>query len=324
MTEFDFIATLRGFATDPAARGLADDAAVLNIGGTNIVLTHDMIVENVHFLPADPPGDIAWKLLAVNLSDLAAKGARPIGALLGYSLGDDQWDRAFAEGMGEALAAFAIPLLGGDTVATAADSPRTLGLTAIGQALDGAPSRADARDGDHLWVTGSIGDAGAGLKILRGELAFSQALVDRYRNPRPRLEAGQALAPLVSAMMDVSDGLLIDAQRMAAASRVAARIDLSAIPRSDDLLQACGDSRDDRIAAACAGDDYELLFAADPGRATALLDLSDRLCLAISRIGEMTAGSGLILTDGAEEVPLPDRLGWEHVRPRHGDLRTAS
>ena len=113
-TESDFIAALRTLAPDPAARGLLDDAAVLEIGGAKLVLTHDMIVEGVHFLPDDPPGDIAWKLVAVNLSDLAAKGAKPLGVLLGYTLaGDDAWNEAFVAGLRQTLSAFGVALLGG-------------------------------------------------------------------------------------------------------------------------------------------------------------------------------------------------------------------
>src|SRR4029077_6231238 len=121
-----FVDALRGFATDPAARGLIDDAAVLEVGGERLVLTHDMIVEGVHYLPDDPPADVAWKLVAVNLSDLAAKGARPLGVLLGFTRGDEGWDRAFAEGLAVTLGAFGLPLLGGDTVSAPA---RVLGLT---------------------------------------------------------------------------------------------------------------------------------------------------------------------------------------------------
>src|SRR5215210_7247274 len=104
---------LRGLAAHPAARDLLDDAAVLDIGGRSLVLSHDMLVEGVHYRPDDPPGDVAWKLVAVNLSDLAAKGARPLGMLLGYSLGEDEWDAAFVQGLETALRAFGIPLLGG-------------------------------------------------------------------------------------------------------------------------------------------------------------------------------------------------------------------
>lgn len=310
--ETTFIETLRALAGSAAARGLLDDAAVLEIGGTSLVLTHDMLVEGVHFLASDPPEDVAWKLVAVNLSDLAAKGARPLGVLLGYTLGDDGWDSAFVRGLGTALGAFGLALLGGDTVSAPAGVPRTLGLTAIGRAAGPVPSRAGAEVGDQLWVSGTIGDAGAGLRVQKGERPGPGALVERYRNPRPRLEAGQALAPLVSSMMDVSDGLLIDASRLAAASRVALRIDLEAMPLSAALLAWSGGGRGARIEAAAAGDDYELLFTAPAARAPEVLALSDRLALPLSRIGAAEPGEGLRLFDGGEAVPLPVRLGWEH------------
>ena len=137
MSEADFIARLRAIATDPAARGLADDAAEWE----GLVLTHDMIVEGIHFLPDDTPQDVAWKLVAVNLSDLAAKGAAPVGILVGYSLGDDAWDAAFVEGLDVALRRFGIILLGGDTVRVPAGAPRSFGLTAVGRApAGGAPA----------------------------------------------------------------------------------------------------------------------------------------------------------------------------------------
>jgi thiamine-monophosphate kinase len=145
-SEAGFIASLRALATDPAARGLMDDAAVLRIGGEAIVLTCDTIVEGVHFLSADPPEDVAWKLVAVNLSDLAAKGARPIGVLLGYALGPDAWDSAFARGLGTVLGAFGLPLLGGDTVAMPKGAPRVFGLTALGIAGPAIPARAGVAD----------------------------------------------------------------------------------------------------------------------------------------------------------------------------------
>jgi thiamine-monophosphate kinase len=279
---------------------------VLEVGGETLVLTHDMIVEGVHFLAGDPPGDVAWKLVAVNLSDLAAKGARPIGALLGFTLGDADWDRAFAEGLGRALAAFGLPLLGGDTVS---GPTRTLGLTAIGRAAGPVPARSGARPGDLLWVSGTIGDAGAGLRILKGELEPNDALVERYQTPRPRLEAGERLATLVQAMMDISDGLLIDAARMAAASGCAAAIELDAVPLSDAYLALLGETPLD---AATAGDDYELLFAASADTAPALLALAEEIGLPLSRIGHFTAGTGLSLTDRGTSVPLPARLGFEH------------
>ena len=312
MDESAFIASLRALATHPAARGLLDDAAVLEIGGERLVLTHDMIVEGVHYLPEDPPEDVAWKLVAVNLSDLAAKGARPTGALLGYALGEAEWDIAFAEGLTTALTAFELPLLGGDTVAMPAGAPRALGLTALGLAGARVPSRSGARPGDQLWLSGAIGDAGTGLALLQRGESEPADLVERYRLPRPRLEAGQRLAPMVNAMMDVSDGLLIDAARMAAASACAARIDLESLPLSDALLALHGDRRETRLAAASAGDDYELLFAAAPDAAAAILALAEETGLGLTRIGAFIAGRGLSLFDRSDPVPLPARLGFEH------------
>lgn len=303
---------MRALATDPAARRLADDAAILPIDGVDLVLTHDMIAEGVHYLADDPPQDVAWKLVAVNLSDLAAKGARPIGVLLGYTLGEAEWDRAFVRGLGTALSAFGIALLGGDTISALPSAPRSLGLTAIGRAAGPVPSRSGAAAGNLLWVTGTIGDAGAGLAVLRGELEGSSALVERYRNPRPRLEAGERLAPLVTAMMDVSDGLLIDAGRMAAASGCSVRIELESVPLSADWLAARGETREARLAACTAGDDYELLFAADETQASRILALAEEIGLPCSRIGRLEAGSGLAVVDRGESLPLPERLGFEH------------
>ncbi len=311
MTEADFLALLRPLATHPAARGLLDDAAVLG----DLVLTHDVLVKGIHFRPDDAPADIAWKLLAVNLSDLSAKGATPIGVLLGYPLSDADWDEAFVRGLGIALAHFNVALLGGDTV----QGPRVLSLTAIGRTAF-APSRSGARAGDALWVTGIIGRAGAGLKFLdRPELRIDtdpsgwsvddetrqQVLDDRrkqareeercieaYLRPMPRLAEGRALAEQATAMMDVSDGLLIDARRMAEASGLAVRIDLDAVPVVGE-----------RMAAVTAGDDYELLFALPAGVEPPV---------SATRIGSFASGSGLTLRDASGPVPLPERLGWQH------------
>lgn len=310
--EAAFLASLKSIATSPAARGLMDDAAVLQVADRTLVLTKDMLVEGVHYLPGDPPGDVAWKLVAVNLSDLAAKAARPLGVLLGYSLGNGESDRAFAEGLARALSAFDVPLLGGDTVSLPAGAPRVLSLTAIGEAAGPVPSRAGAIPGDLLWVSGSIGDAGLGLAMLAGDAEPDDALVRRYRMPRPRLEAGIALGPIVHAMMDVSDGLLIDAARMAQASGAALAIDLDAMPLSAEHLKTVGDDRAARLRAATAGDDYELLFAAPPDSTADIMRLSEALGLPLSRIGRFDAGAGLLLHDRNGSVPLPERLGFEH------------
>ena len=291
--EAALLAALRRLPLHPGARDLRDDAAVVG----PFVLTTDTLVEGVHFLPDDPSGDVAWKLVAVNLSDLAAKGAMPEGVLLNYPLTDDAWDRAFVAGLDRALGSLDCVLIGGDTVSLPPGAPRVLTLTAIGRDA-AAPSRCGAQAGDALWVTGTIGDAGAGLRIARGKPGPA-ALLDRYRRPSPRLAEGRALAPLVHAMSDVSDGLLIDAARMAAASGLAVTVDLAAVPLSPELRRFDADPR----TAATAGDDYELLFALPAGTAPPV---------AAACIGRFEAGDGLTLHDRGRPVPLPDRLGFEH------------
>jgi len=299
--ESDFIATLRALAGSAAARGLLDDAAVLATPAGPLVLTHDMIVEGVHYLPDDPPEDVAWKLVAVNLSDLAGKGARPLGVLLGYPLGDAEWDARFVAGLREVLARFDVPLLGGDTVSSGSGA-RTLGLTALGEAPPtGAPARNGARAGDTLYVTGRIGAAGLGLAVARGEAAGPPEALAAYRRPLPRLAEGRLLAPSSHAMMDVSDGLLIDAARMAAASGIGLTLEVHAIP----LAAGYTDDRTGRLAAAIAGDDYELLLAAPAG-----LTLPGETPL--TAIGRFHASAGLNLVDTAGPVPPPARLGYEH------------
>jgi thiamine-monophosphate kinase len=295
---------LRGIATHPAARSLADDAAVLDLGKHRLVLTHDMLVEGVHFLPTDPPETVAWKLVAVNLSDLAAKGAQPIGMLMGFTLGEESWDAAFVVGLGKACDHFNVPLLGGDTVSAPLGSARSYGLTAIGEAANPVPTRSGAREGDALFVTGTIGDAALGLKMAQGEMAVVAALLDAYQRPVPLLAAGMALAPAVTAMMDVSDGLLIDALRLADASGCAALIDLDVVPLCPELRSVLPESRATRLAAAIAGDDYQLLF-------TANRPIPSLPC-AVTRIGQMIRGSGLHIHDSDGPVPLPGKLGWLH------------
>lgn len=306
-------------ATHPAARGLADDAAVLVPPmGRDLVFTHDMLAEGVHFLGDDPPADVAGKLVAVNLSDLAAMGARPLGVLMGLGLagqGED-WLAAFVRGLGEACARWSAPLLGGDTVAGL--GALVLGMTAIGQVAPGtALSRGRARAGDDLWVSGNIGDAGLGLAVLRGRYGDAAddvraRLIAAYRRPEPRLALGAALVGLATACMDVSDGLLIDAERFAAASGVRAVVRLGDMPvsRAAEAVGAAVGAQ--RLALAAAGDDYELLFAAAPESAGEVVARAKRVGVRVTRVGEVRGGAGLevIGEDGA--TVTPERLGWEH------------
>jgi thiamine-monophosphate kinase len=306
--ELEVIERLRRIATAPEARGLLDDVAVL--GG--FVVTHDSIAEGVHFLPHDPPASVGWKLVAVNLSDLAAKGANPAGALLSLTIsGPGEWELDFLGGIEAACESYGLPLIGGDTIALPIGAPRVLGLTAIGRANDKVPERAGARNGDALWLVGTAGDAAAGLALLHEDRNASGPLVDIYRRPVPQLEAGRVLAPHAHAMMDVSDGLLLDARRMADASRCAITIELDELPLSRAFIAERGQDLASRLFAATGGDDYALLGAFPPDLDPATLSLPSGT--RISRIGSI-AGSGprLSLTSGGEPIELPERLGFEH------------
>jgi thiamine-monophosphate kinase len=308
LSELEFIAQLRAIATHPAARGLNDDAAVLG----DLVLTHDSIAQGVHFLPGDPADSVGWKLVAVNLSDLAAKGAAPLAALMSVTLsGEGQWERAFLAGVAAACERYGLPLVGGDTIALPSGAPRVLGLTAIGRAGSAVPARSGGIPGDRLWLAGTLGDAAAGLALLTADPAADGPLVEAYRRPLPLLAEGAALAPHAHAMMDVSDGLLLDLRRLCLASSCGAAIDLDALPLTQAFSAERGEDRAARLFAATGGDDYALLGAFAP-------DLDPMLSLCLPRsailtpIGFLTEGGGISLSDRAGEVPLPERLGYEH------------
>jgi len=278
-----------------------------------LVITHDTIAEGVHFLRADPPTSVGWKLVAVNLSDLAAKGATPAAGLLSLTISDDSdWDAAFLDGIEAACENYGLHLIGGDTIALPAGAPRVLGMTAIGRAGDRMPSRSGARPGDKLWIAGTVGDSAAGLAQLTADPKAGGPLVDSYRRPVPLLKAGEALAARATAMMDVSDGLLIDARRLAVASGAALTIDLDTLPLSDSFIADRGSELGARMFAATGGDDYALLAALppdfDPG-----LSLSLPSGLSFACIGTFDAASTpLLLVSGGSPVSLPETLGHEH------------
>lgn len=312
MDEFDYIARLlRPLADAPDARGLLDDVAVVpSRPGFDLVVTKDAIVEGVHFLPDDPLDLVARKLLRVNLSDLAAKGAEPYGYLLAtaWSAPCGEKERAaFTEGLKTDQAAYGLRLLGGDTVST--PGPLTLSATLLGWAPAGrAVSRAGARPGDLLYVTGTIGDGGLGLRAAKGELWTLKAeaverLARRYRVPEPRVDLAQRVLADASASADVSDGLLADTGRIAEASGAGIDLDLDPIPLSTETTAwlAAEDARDGRLFLASAGDDYEIVFTAPPEVA---VDWA-------VRIGRVRQGAGLrVFWRGAEVKP--PRLGWRH------------
>lgn len=283
-SESEFIAALRGLPLHPAARGLEDDCAVLEVGGETLILTHDMMAQGTHFPVGADMADVAWKLVAVNFSDLASKGAEPLGVLLGYSLGND--DARFLAGLDDVLREFGVPLLGGDTIR--AKGPRSFGLTAIGRATHvPVPDRRGAQPGDAVYVTGVLGCAMLGFE---GNLDHA----DAYNRPRPLLAEGRALAPDVTAMMDISDGLLLDSWRLAKASGVSLMIDSAQVPVADPAR------RSDCLR---WGDDYQLLF-------TAPADVV--LPVAATRIGAVEArGEAPLCLDGAW-ISDHSGLGYQH------------
>nr|WP_325065343.1 thiamine-phosphate kinase [Qipengyuania gaetbuli] len=274
-------------ATSPAARGLEDDAAVLPLGSETLVLTHDTMVEGVHTLDGQDPADVAWKLVAVNLSDLAAKGAEPLGLLVSHMLGDD--DHRFIEGLRAVCTEYCVPLLGGDTVRS--EGTRAWGCTAIGRATHvPVPSRSGARAGDAVYLSGLIGQALLGFEALRDGTGGDESA---YCRPRPQLELGHALAPSVTAMMDVSDGLLIDASRIARASGVTLHLD------SDAIASMAPEGRLEE--AMRWGDDYVLLASGPEGL---------EAYHPVTRIGTVLArGDEPLLLDGS---PPEGKLGYTH------------
>ena len=308
MREREVLARLRRMASAPEARGLLDDVALLD----GLVLTHDSIAEGVHFLPFDPPASVGWKLVTVNLSDLAAKGAEPRGALLSLTLsGDGEWEDAFLGGIEAACESYGLPLIGGDTIALPEGAPRVLGMTAIGTAGPHVPDRSGGSPGDVLWLVGTLGDSAAGLAQLRIDRKAVGPLVDVYRRPIPQLGAGRAIAPVATAMMDVSDGLLLDALRMAEASGCSAAIELESLPLSKAFVGIHGGQLDGLMFAATAGDDYALLAALPAELDLAGIDLPERTVVArIGRLGP--APPRLAVTFAGRAVELPNRLGFEH------------
>ena len=271
--EDDLIARyFRPLATDPGALGLVDDAALVKSSGDDLVVTTDAIVEGVHFLPNDPPDTIARKALRVNLSDLAAKGAVPAGFVLTLALREpnEQWLAPFARALGEDAAAFNCPVLGGDTVST--PGPLMISITAFGRVPPGEMvRRTGAKPGDRIAVTGTIGDAALGLRILKGEgegidPPSRDFLIQRYRVPQPRNALATAIRMHASGAMDVSDGLAGDLTKLCAASGVSAVVNLADVPLSAPvrLLVAAGSSSIE--AAVSGGDDYEVLCTVPENR----------------------------------------------------------
>ncbi len=296
----------------PGGLGLGDDAALLQPEpGRELVLTCDAMVAGVHFLADDPPDLVARKLLRVNLSDLAAKGAAPLGYLLTVSVPRatrDDWFATFARGLAEDQVRFGVALLGGDTTST--PGPVSLSLTLLGTVKAGAMiRRAGARASDGVWVTGTIGDGALGLAVAQGRLADpSGYLVGRYRLPEPRL--GLGLAGIASAGMDVSDGLVQDLGHLCRAAGLGAEIDASLVPLSEAARRA---GPDWLSLCLTGGDDYELLLAVPERAATALVAAAKDAGVSVTRIGRFVDGAAEVVVRGPQGTAIAlGAGGWSH------------
>lgn len=306
----------------PGALDLADDAAILNVPpGQELVLTTDAIVGGVHFLPDDPPGDIARKALRVNLSDLAAKGARPLAYTLTLAAGrdiGDAWVEAFAAGLVGDQAEYGIALAGGDSVSTA--GPVWASITAFGLVDAGRMvRRGGARPGDAVLVTGSIGDAALGLMAAQGRLGADEAdravLIDRYRLPQPRTSLAAAIGAHAHGALDVSDGLAADFGHLCRESQVIGRIEVSRVPLSSAVRRAV-EAEPFLIAQVLSGgDDYEVLLTAPAGALPDLRAAATRVGVALTEVGSIdradSAGEAHLIDDAGNRLSL-EKSGWTH------------
>jgi thiamine-monophosphate kinase len=291
-------------ALEPGAFGLTDDAAVITPpAGCDLVVTTDGVIAGVHFFPDDPPDQIARKALRMNLSDLAAKGAQPIGFLISVSLPakiDDAWIARFAAGLGDDAKLYGCPLLGGDTDRT--PGPTAASITAFGAVPHGAMvRRSTAKAGDCIVVTGTIGDSALGVR-LRQDAGLGQRwrlteamqahLAQRYLLPQPRNVLADAVLHFASAAMDVSDGLAGDLAKLCRASGVAAEIDVARVPLSDAVRSALAADPALIETALSGGDDYEIVLALTPEKLSAFQAAAKQAGVAATEIGRMAAGQG--------------------------------
>ena len=295
----------RPLATAPSAFGLGDDAAALTPpAGCDLVLTTDGVIAGVHFLPGDAPQSIARKALRMNLSDLAAKGATPVGFLLSIALPTntpESWIAAFAEGLGQDISRYGCPLLGGDTDRT--PGPLSVSITAFGTVPHGTMvRRATAKLGDIIAVTGTIGDAALGVLIRRDadlakqwrlSSAANDHLQKRYLLPQPRNALAEALRTHASAAMDVSDGLAGDLAKLCRASGLAAEVDVGAVPLSDAARAAL--SADAKLIERIltGGDDYEIVLTLPAAQLGAFRTAAENAGVPVAKIGQVTSGQGV-------------------------------
>jgi len=324
--EFDIIARyFAPLATETAALALRDDAAVLVVAeGYELIATCDTLIEGVHFLPDDPPDSIGYKALSVNLSDLAAKGARGHVYLLSLAVPRDTrpaWFEAFTAGLRELQQETGISLVGGDT--TASPGPLTITITALGLVRHGhAVLRHGAKNGDRLYVSGTIGDAALGLRLLKDPAlarswdlsAEDQAfLIDRYRRPKPRTELVIPVRNFAQGAIDVSDGLVGDVEKLAHVSRVGAVIEAGKMPLSPAARQAVAHEPELLASLLTAGDDYEIVAAVPETSMSDFEAEAKDKGVPVTAIGRISGSGGEVSVLGPDGQALAlDRKGYAH------------
>jgi thiamine-monophosphate kinase len=304
-------------AEHPGTFGFNDDcSAITPPAGHDLVLKTDGLIEGVHFFPDDPADLVAKKALRVNLSDLAAKGARPLGFLLAIALRkgfSEDWLAAFTRGLGEDADAYACPLLGGDTDST--PGPISISISAFGSLPSGTMvRRAGARGGDQVFVSGTIGDAALGLRVRQGKLDDpSGHLVSRFRLPQPRTMLVEAVRVHASAAMDVSDGLAADLAKLCRTSGVSADIEVARVPLSDAARAAVAVDGALIEPVLAGGEDYEILCAVSPGKAAAYLYAAAALGVPVTDIGRIVEGDAAPrFLDKAQQPLSFARTGYSH------------
>lgn len=321
--EAELIATYLAPLAGAGGLGLADDAAVIAADGVHdLVVTTDPIICDVHFFADDAPGDIAWKALAVNVSDLVAKGAEPFAYTLALALPDaptHAWMAGFAAGLEEAQAAFGCRLIGGDTDRT--PGPLSIAVTAFGKVPSGQMvQRQTARPGDHVFVSGTVGDAALGLLVRREAGIFGDVLpagvghelVGRYLRPVPRPGIIPALRAFASAALDVSDGLVQDAGKLAKGAGAALAIRFDAIPLSQGGRSVAAVKPQYRGTILAGGDDYEVLFSVPAARLAEFGAFAAKLPVPVTEIGVLAPGSGVLILDADGAVMPLRRGGYDH------------
>ena len=312
--EFGFIDYINAvFPVPEGTVGIGDDCAVLPAGEGELLFSTDLLMEGVHFLRSESsPEDVGWKAAAVNLSDIAAMGGKPVATFLSIALPKDaqgEWAERFIEGYRQISSQYDVPLLGGDTTSSLRDIAVNVGI--LGRCQSGKRlMRSGAKVGETIYVTGPLGDSAAGLQAILKGIRRSEdvkTLIERHKRPLPRVDAGVILiqSGKVGAMMDISDGIASDMRHIMKASKVGAVIELDRLPLSSELISVCAEQGWDRYwLSTSGGEDFELLFTGPDG-------LENELDIKVYPVGKIVDGNELTWTVEGSAVDY-DYMGYKH------------